>query len=122
MRSTLQQRVIYDAVCELGSHPSAEQVYEYVAVSHPTIGKSTVYRNLSQMAEIGKLLNLGKFNSVTRYDHNLHNHYHFECITCGAIYDVEGFMPDISGKVIKMGDFEIYSHDIVFRGKCKACL
>jgi len=121
MADTYQKRVIYEAVTDLGSHPSAEHVYEHVAKQHPTISKATVFRNLNQMAGLGKLTNIGKIDGVARYDHNCHPHYHFECVACKQIYDVEGHINDIQRQVEWPEGFNMQEHVVSFRGLCKKC-
>ena len=121
MGATYQQRVIYEAVGELNTHPRAEDVYEHVAKQHPTISKATVFRNLNQMASTGKLLNIGKIDGFTRYDHNCHPHYHFECGACQRIFDVEGYLPDISSQVECPEGFDVQEHVIHFKGVCRDC-
>ena len=54
-RNTIQYQLIYRAVLELGSHPTADEVYTQVAATHPTISKGTVYRNLNKLTENGML-------------------------------------------------------------------
>jgi len=122
MKATFQQRIIYEAVSALGTHPKAEHVYEHVAKIHPTISRATVYRNLNQMSEAGKLLNIGKIDGVTRYDHNVHPHYHFECRKCGRIFDVEGYIADICNHVQPPQGFEIADHVVHFYGTCHECV
>jgi len=121
MKATFQQRVIYEAVGELGTHPKAEHIYEHVAKIHPTISRATVFRNLNLLAEAGKLLNIGKIDGVTRYDHNIHPHYHFECRVCKCIFDVEGFLPDVSQQVPCPEGFKYEAHIIHFYGVCNGC-
>jgi len=69
-RNTIQKQLVLDAVKELNIHATAEQVFEYVVKKHTSISKATVYRNLSQMAESGELLNIGSFYGSAHYDHN----------------------------------------------------
>ena len=121
MKATYQQRIIYEAVGELGSHPQAEHVYEHVKQKHPTISRATVFRNLGQLAETGKLLNIGKIDGVTRYDHNLHNHYHFECRICKCVSDMNGYISDMHKRVECPVGFEVDEHVLHFRGVCAQC-
>ena len=121
MKTTYQQQVIYEAVKALGTHPSAERVYEDVVRQHPTISRATVYRNLNQMAETGKLVNIGKIDGATRFDHNCHPHYHFECKVCKRIFDVEGHIADLCRQVKCPEDFDVEGYVINFRGACKEC-
>ena len=120
-RNTIQRKLIFDAVRELNIHATAEQVFEHVVKFYPSVSKATVYRNLSQMADSGELLNAGNFAGSTHYDHNTHDHYHFGCDICKAVFDVEGVFPDIMGNVKKSDDFEITGYNIIFHGICKAC-
>jgi len=121
MKATIQQRIIHEAVSELGTHPKAEDVYAHVAMTHPTISRATVFRNLNQLAEAGKLLNIGKIDGVTRYDHNCHDHYHFECKICKRVFDVDGVVLDINPQAGCADGFCIDETVVYFRGSCAEC-
>ena len=120
-RNTIQRKIIYDAVAALNIHATAEQVYEHVVMEYPTISKATVYRNLSQMAETGELLNAGNMLGSTRYDHNCHEHYHFACEICKKVFDVEGDFSDIIEKLRATNGFAIAYGGIAFTGVCGSC-
>jgi Fe2+ or Zn2+ uptake regulation protein len=121
VRDTIQRRLVYEAVRELDVHATAEQVYGHIAKDHPTISKATVYRNLSQMAEAGELLNIGSFGGSAHYDHNLSKHCHFICEACGHVFDISGHFPEIAERVSGMDGFEIKSHSLTFNGLCPGC-
>jgi len=120
-RNTIQRQLIYDAVKELNIHATAEQVFEYVVKKYPTISKATVYRNLSQMAESGELLNAGNLLGSTRYDHNCHEHYHFACEACKKVFDVEDDFSDVIEKLRSNSGFAVAYGGISFIGVCKGC-
>jgi len=120
-RNTVQRQFILDALKELNSHATAEQVYRHVVEKHPSISKATVYRNLSQMAKSGELLNAGEFDGASRYDHNCHNHYHFICDTCKRIFDVDDYFPDICNGIKNTDGFDVTGHHIIFNGLCWDC-
>lgn len=120
-RNTIQRHLILDAVKKLNIHATAEEVYDYVVREHPTVSKATVYRNLSQMAEAGELLNIGNLQGATHYDHNLHQHYHFICEECGRVFDVNKLFPEIEEPLSDLAGFEIRSHSLVFSGVCLNC-
>jgi len=120
-RNTIQKQLIFDAVKALNIHATAEQVYEYIAKENPSISKATVYRNLSQMAEAGTLLNIGSFFEATHYDHNVHKHYHFACKACNAVFDVDGDFPDLINLLEKTEKFDVTNCNISFSGLCKKC-
>ena len=120
-RNTIQRQLVFDAVKELGIHPTAEQVFDHVVGQYPSISKATVYRNLSQLAESGDLLNIGSFGGSSHYDHNCHNHYHFICNDCKQVFDVNDYFPDICGRIRNMKGFDITNHNISFSGICRDC-
>jgi len=120
-RKTIQRDLILDAMKKLDMHATAEQVYGYVAAEHPTISKATVYRNLSQMAESGELVNIGSFDGVAHYDHNCHRHGHFVCDGCRQIFDVDGRLPGLFDRVADMDGHEIRGFNLSFNGLCRDC-
>lgn len=120
-RHTIQRQLILDAVRELDMHATAEQVFEYVVQKHPSISKATVYRNLTQMAASGELVNIGYLDGSSHYDHQCHRHYHLLCEGCGQVFDIEDYFPDICEKVKNTGGFEITGHKIIFSGLCLDC-
>jgi Fe2+ or Zn2+ uptake regulation protein len=120
-RNTVQRQLIFNAVKELDIHATAEQVYEYVVRKYPTVSKATVYRNLSQMAESGELLNIGSFYGSAHYDHVCREHYHFICENCRRVFDVDGEFSDIVERIEKPGEFDITGFYISFTGLCRKC-
>jgi len=121
MRNTIQRQLILNAVSELDIHATAEQVYDYVHEMQPSISKATVYRNLSQMAEAGDLLNVGTFYGAAHYDHNVHEHYHFVCSDCKQVFDVDGDLSGILDSVKKTDEIDITNFHISFSGLCRGC-
>jgi len=120
-RNTVQRQLILNAVSELNTHASAEQVYEHVVKKYPNISRATVYRNLNQMAEAGEIMNIGYFDGSAHYDHNCHDHYHFMCNDCKRIFDVEADFSDIIEKAGKSEGFDIIDFYLSFSGLCREC-
>jgi Fe2+ or Zn2+ uptake regulation protein len=120
-RNTVQKQLILSAVGELDVHATAEQVYEHVALAHPTISKATVYRNLRQMAESGELIDIGSFHGSTHYDHRCHEHSHFVCDSCKQVFDVEGDFSDMIDRAEKTHGVTINSYQLSFSGICQKC-
>ena len=123
-RNTVQKELIYDAVMSYSGHPSAEDVYREISSRHSTISKATVYRNLSLLAEDGKIGRVESFaNSETHYDHRTDKHYHGYCRKCGKIVDIDlSYDNRLAEKALPMEDgFSITSHELIFEGICKEC-
>lgn len=123
-RNTLQKEVTYNTLLSLGCHPTAEEVYERVHESYPTISKATVYRNLAVLEEKGCIRRIPKLGSGSdRYDHNMMPHYHAKCTRCGRIFDVVLENQDNLLKMAKVKDegFAISTYNLVFEGLCEKC-
>jgi Fe2+/Zn2+ uptake regulation proteins len=121
-RETIQKIIVFETAKELANHPTADDVYAKVQRRHPNISRATVYRNLNSLAEDGRLLKiLG--NGVDRYDHNLHDHSHIECVHCKKFEDVTiSEMEQINHWVEKETGYRLVKRDVVFMGKCPDCI
>ena len=121
-RNTVQRQIILDALGNLGTHPTVEEVYAAVQKEHPTISKTTVYRNLRGLAQAGMILQISLPDSAERYDGNGHPHYHFKCSGCGCILDVDiDYLEYINALVQGKYGCKIDRHDVVFTGVCADC-
>ena len=121
-RNTIQKDLVRNAVCEMKRHVTANEVYEFVKESCPTIGKGTVYRNLDILVEEGNLRKVEVSDGPNRFDLTLKNHYHVRCVNCGEISDVD--MDEILGLLEKIHDTygtDFLEYDILFKGICPKC-
>ena len=122
-RNTIQKSLVLDAVRDLHDHAAAEEVYQQVAVRHPSISRTTVYRNLNLLAESGEIRKVELPGEPERFDHVCSEHYHVRCSLCGKIADVD--MACLSEQDLHIRDthgFRITGHNISFRGICPACM
>ncbi len=141
-RNTEQRKVIYDYLCSVTSHPTAEMVFQAVKKKLPKITLATVYRNLNSLAEANQILRL-EINKEFRYDSDMSYHQHGVCRKCYHVFDF--FQKEISiyaldqlnksNKPIKMNKlnqtnrssksdktyFQPEAVDIIFKGVCSSC-
>ena len=121
-RTTVQRDLVLDVVNQLKCHATAEEIYETIIKTHPTVSHATVYRNLNKFAKLGKILKVEVPNGADCFDHMCHNHYHVKCEHCGKVYDVEmDYMKDIESKIKNTQGFKFTGHSIVFSGICPNC-
>jgi len=122
-RNTIQRQIIMDTLKRLRTHPTVDEIYNAIKQIHPTISKSTVYRNLRQLAENGEIRQLSLPDGLERYDGCMDRHYHFRCYTCGKVFDVDiEYLTDINEKVHRKYGFQIDRHEVVFTGICLHCI
>ena len=115
-----QQRVrIYQAVQSSMEHPSAQMVYDALRPEMPRLSLGTVYRNLHQMAQEGRLRELE--GPVARFDAVLPPHTHIRCVRCGQAADLAvPYDPALDREAGESG-WAVNGHDLVFSGLCPAC-
>ena len=117
-RKTMQKEIIHRSLCEMGGHPTAAMVYDYVHMEHPTISRSTVYRVLARMTEEGKILRLELSGGESRYDGQLSPHGHARCRVCGMVADIPPVTVETPSDT---GGFLLEACTVVYRGLCPAC-
>ena len=121
-RNTVQRQIVLDALKKLNKHPTIDEIYAAIHSSHPSISKATVYRNLRQLAANRIIRQVSLLDGLERYDARTGQHYHFKCVKCGNILDVEiEYLADINYVVQRKYCVQVDEHDIVFSGTCMEC-
>ena len=118
-RFSQQRERIYEAVRASMEHPSAQMVYDVLRPEMPRLSLGTVYRNLHQMAQEGRLRELE--GPVARFDAVLPPHTHIRCVRCGQVADLAvPYDPALDREAGESG-WAVNGHDLVFSGLCPAC-
>ena len=121
-RNTVQCHLVSEAVKKLQCHATADEIYNEIAKEHSNISRSTVYRNLNRLSEIGKIRKIEIPGGPDRFDHLCHRHYHVKCVKCGRVFDVEmDYITDLEKNIKDTHGFEITGHTILFDGICPEC-
>ena len=118
-RFSQQRERIYEAVRTSMEHPTAQMVYDALRPEMPRLSLGSVYRNLHQMAQEGRLRELE--GPVARFDAVLPSHTHIRCVRCGQVADLElPYDPALDREAAGDG-WVITGHELVFNGICPAC-
>lgn len=122
MRNSTTRNSIYSYLCGTKEHPSAEMIYIDLKAENPNLSLGTVYRNLNQLEEIGRVVRVTTVNNHERYDANCDDHVHLVCSKCGRVIDLMD--ADINA-IIKgcnlNGGTKINHIKIVLEGTCDVC-
>lgn len=122
MRYSHQRERIYRAVVESHEHPTANMVYEQLKAEMPKLSLGTVYRNLNQLADAGRLKKIPLADGSCRFDKTTGAHSHIVCEHCGCVADVE--LPSFEAfekAISEETGYSLRSYDVVLRGLCKTC-
>ncbi len=118
VRNTTQRDLVREAMAALdGSHPKADDVYDWIAKSYPRVSRGTVYRNLALLCECHEIKRIHVDEGGERYDLNLAPHAHFQCRMCGRIFDVP-----VSWPKIDLAGYVVEERTMVMRGLCPECV
>lgn len=122
MNYSKQREIIVNALVNNVIHPTAESLFEIIKKTYPEISKATLYRNLSQLADLGIIKKIDGLETSAHFDHNTHLHYHFICEKCGKVFDVSSNVAqDVVNKTEDETGFKITNHELVFHGVCNEC-
>lgn len=124
-RQTIQKQLIMatlDKLKTVKGHLSIDEIYNAIKVDYASISKTTIYRNVRQLAEAGIIMRVTLEDGIERYDLNTHDHYHFTCRVCQVIYDVEiSGLVDFPKCLDENYGFVTESTSLSFTGVCNSC-
>lgn len=124
MNYSRQREIILNYLRSTKSHPTAETVYQNILTETPNISLGTVYRNLTLLTEIGEIRKISTLGRPDRYDGNPAPHYHFICVDCGAVLDLDLETDSLNHiNLLAAHNFSgtVEGHVAHFYGKCANC-
>ena len=124
-----QRELILQSLKNRMDHPTAEMLYSDLKTQMPEIGIATVYRNLSDLCEIGEIVKIKAQigGGADRFDAIKEEHIHFECNECHEIEDIlihetQSKKIDDEIKILsKKVGAECQNANIWLTGLCKKC-
>lgn len=109
---------IYDYLDSHRTHPTVDEIYTGLAVSFPTLSKTTVYNTVKVLEKSGIIKAIAIEGFRTRYDANASFHGHFLCKRCGMVYDA--WITECPP--FPETGFEVDTQDVFYSGVCEKCL
>jgi Fur family ferric uptake transcriptional regulator len=123
LQVTAQRLAVLRAVSDR-PHGTPDDVAETVRAEIGTISRQAVYDALGILATKGLVRRIQPAGSPARYEDRVgDNHHHLICRICGVMVDVDcavGAMPCLNAA--DESGYEIDEAEVVFWGRCPACL
>jgi len=122
MKLTPQRRVILDIIHDFGGHLTANEILDYVQARVSGVNKSTVYRTLGLLEELGCVYK-SKLGDRSIYHHAEEGHHnHLVCLACGKNIDCDEstFSPVETALNEKYG-FQVNVRHLMMNGLCSDC-
>ncbi len=122
-RMTRQRKTILNILKRRKDHPAASELYLEVREEIPQVSLGTIYRNLNVLRDLGEVQEINIHNKFKRYDGNPQQHYHFHCLECSRVYDLEGsYQEELDRTFSGKTPHQILGHNADFFGTCADCI
>jgi len=122
LKLTPQRRLILDIIHDSGGHLTAEEILEYVQARAFGVNKSTIYRTLELLEELGCVFKSELGGKFIYHHAEEGHHHHLVCHTCGRSIDCDEdlFLPVEKVTNEKYGFWPDFKH-MVISGLCADC-
>lgn len=122
VRMTPQRHAILTYLVESKSHPTADEIYRALEHQFPSMSVATVYNNLKVFVDTGLVREMTYGDASSRYDADLHDHYHAICVSCGKITDFDHEpVHSVEEAAVSATGFQIHGHRLEVYGLCPNC-
>lgn len=121
-RVTLQRGMILDVLHSSGGHFTADAILSQVQARAPEVNKSTIYRTLDLLEELGLVVKSEHEGRFIYHHVDECGHHHLSCTKCGKTIDCDpDLLKPLEASLMKQFGFEADLRHIVIHGTCKSC-
>ncbi len=122
VRMTPQRYAILAFLLDTNCHPSADEIYKALGDRFPNMSVATIYNNLKLFKEAGLVRELTFGDNASRFDAQLHDHYHITCTVCGTIEDFEyPKLVEVERTAANLTGYVPATHRMEVYGVCPSC-
>ncbi|MBS7156219.1 MAG: transcriptional repressor [Sanguibacteroides justesenii] len=121
IKPSVQRMAIMDYLMSHRIHPSADEIYNALYPTIPTLSKTTIYNTMKLFVEQGAVKALMIDEKNVRFDIDTSRHAHFMCLECGCVYD----LPIENQEAIQLegvGELVVTEIHLYYKGYCKECV
>ena len=121
-RITTARRLLLAVLAENRAHRSADELAAAVQARAPRTNRSTIYRNLDELARLGLIDRTGIGGLPAAYHLAPADHGHLACESCGQITEIPGELLDSLARSIRdRYGFTLSQHRFAITGRCAGC-
>jgi Fur family ferric uptake transcriptional regulator len=121
-RITAARRAVVEALVAAGDdHITAAEVAERVESSHPEVHRSTIYRTLDALEELGVLTHVHLGHGPSTFHLAEDAHLHAVCSACGQVIELpRDALDDVARQLARRG-FVLAPQHFALSGRCRSC-
>lgn len=122
-RNSKQRNAVLKVLGKKNYHPTVDEIYSVVKDDFPKISLATVYRNVEQLCQMGKIWKVEIADGPSRYDGNMDKHFHICCERCGEVADaaIDGNVAELIDPSGVADKFIVTGYRVEFYGICSRC-
>ena len=109
---------ILEIVSSSHSHMTAEEIFDVLRQTYPTVVLATVYNNLNRLWQDDLIRKVSVDGMPDRYD-RIQRHDHLVCKQCGRLLDID--LGDLTKQLEKKAGLSILSYDLKLTYLCEDC-
>lgn len=109
---------ILEIVSSSRSHMTAEEIFDVLRQTYPTVVLATVYNNLNRLWQENLIRKVSVEGLPDRYD-RIQRHDHLVCKACGRLFDID--LGDLTAQLEKTAGISILSYDLKLIYLCDDC-
>jgi Fur family iron response transcriptional regulator len=118
IQPSAQRVAVAQHVLETREHPAADDVFDAVRRTFPTLSRATVYNTLHCFVQKGLLRELVLAPGKVVYDPKMERHHHFIEESTGRIHDVPWEALKVS-RTETLPEYEVKEYQVVMRGRAR---
>ena len=115
---TKYAKKILEIVSSSHSHMTAEEIFDVLRQTYPTVVLATVYNNLNRLWQDDLIRKVSVEGMPDRYD-RIQRHDHLVCKQCGRLLDID--LGDLTKQLEKKAGLSILSYDLKLTYLCEDC-
>jgi len=121
-RVTTARRAIVEAMVQAHGHRTADELAAAIHAAHPSINRSTIYRNLEELERLGVLVHAHLGHGAATYHLAANAHSHLVCERCGSAQSVPTeLFSELSETMVAQYGFTIHPLHFSVLGICARC-
>ncbi len=121
LKLTLQRLAIVRELARDVTHPTAQELFDRLSPTLPTMSFATVYNTLGALAAAGLCEPKAFGPGAVRFDPNTQPHHHAICDRCGVVADIPVTRSQQARAGAPVLGFSVRSVERIYRGVCAAC-
>jgi Fe2+ or Zn2+ uptake regulation protein len=123
MRWTVQRQLVLQIILERAGHLTVDDVYAEVAKTFPSVNRSTIYRTMETLSEMGLLVEMHGGGNLRRYELvHANPHYHATCTKCGGEIEVANEVVDkLLADIWQQFHLQLKLEHFLGMGLCSIC-